>query len=94
MNTFKIIDWIIVSLSLCMYLVGQSGYFLIFPLIALLIYRFIKEKNMFLWASDKYGRYYGVQKFDLHSKRKKTFIVNCSIKNISQIINLTRSMVS
>lgn len=52
--------------------------------------QFFTEKNMFLWASDKYGRYYGVQKFDLHSKSKKTFIVNCSIKNISQIINLKR----
>ena len=52
---------------------------------------FFTEENMFLWSSDSYDRYYGVQNFVLFTgNSEKIFIVNCSIKNISQVIQLKK----
>lgn len=45
---------------------------------------FFTEKNMYIWACDSYGRYYGVQHFIPFND--DTYIVNCSIKSLSQVI--------
>lgn len=49
-----------------------------------------KKIDMFISAEDKFGRMYGVSKNELNLLRNKYILLNCSIKNLKDIISIKK----